>query len=686
MNLTRFNRHLPGPGLPALAGLAIVLFAALALFLSYQARPTYTVNMGQDFDRLYLLDGFYAIETNPEHLAYRWTSGFSRLEIKGTGRQPLKLKIEMEQSGLDPNPGKNVKVELRGALLALFQVSPRLNTYDINIPPELISRFSGDLTFIISTDTFQPKGERRELGVVITNVTVEPVGSAGIILPPLQQYLYLAGMGLAVFLLGLILRLDRRWRLGVSLGFVALAGVCYAALRQGFALYTGSLLIALLLAGVATLVAQPVVSRWFGRAGLTEFKAGSGEGRWLFILFGVGLAIAWAGLLYPYSEPNDFGFHLNRFRMVQQGDLYFDYIISGVGHSFYPPAMYVLLLPFSVFFSDAFFLIKLAPALFNFLAIFPVYFLVKRYFGSLKYAALLAAAFFTVIPVNLLVVWWAHDTNVFGLVIMLAALVYLLELYEQLAWWPVWLGLVILLFLALMSHPAILVFSGVYFPFLILVFLVLQRVRRTGSLKPIAALGTAFVAAGLLAFFLYYLHYLPTLGRSTTDAGSNELASSLSALNNLGGMLNLIRLTFDIGFLGDYALLPLLMVPSGLVVLFRRKEVEPQPDKPAFSGGTARMRWALLSWLVIGLGGLLITFVTNLSLRPMLFVWPVVAILDGLALATFIESQGAFLKAGSGLGKWRVVLVGILLLGLGGVSFYFWFTANYLGPQPPHVF
>jgi hypothetical protein len=682
MNLTRFNRHLPGFGLSGLAGLAIVLVAALALFLSYQVRPTYTVNMGSDFDHLYLLDGFYAIETNPDHLVYRWTSGFSKLEIKGVARQPLKLKIEMEQSSLDPHQGKNVKVELRGALLALFQVSPRRNTYDIDIPPELISRFSGDLTFIISTDTFQPKGERRALGVVITSVTVEPVGSAGVILPPLQQYLYLAGMGLAVFLLGLILRLGWRWRLGTSLGFVALGGVGYAALRQGFTFYTGSLLIALLLAGVATLVAQPVISWWFRRGGLPAFKISSGEGRWLFILFGVGLAIAWAGLLYPYSEPNDFGFHLNRFRMVQQGDLYFDYIISGVGHSFYPPAMYVLFVPFSVFFSDAFFLIKLAPALFNFLAIFPVYFLVKRYFGFLKYAALLAAAFFTVIPVNLLVIWWAHDTNVFGLVIMLAALVYLLELYERLAWWPVWLGLVVLFFLVLMSHPAILVFGGVYFPFLILVLLALQRAYRAGSLKPIVALASAFVAAGLLAFFLYYLHYLPTLGQSTTETGNNELASSLSALNNLGGMLNLIRLTFDIGFLGDYALLPLLIAPFGLVVLFRRKGIEPEADKPAWP--VVRVRWALLSWLVVGLGGLLITFVTSLSLRPMLFVWPVVAILDGLALAAFIE--GAFVKFGPGAGRWRGAIVWILLAGLFGLSSYFWFTANYLGQQPPHVF
>lgn len=681
MKLTLLNRFSPRFVPFFLSGLAIVVFSTMVLFLSYQVRPTYSIQMGNAFDRHYLLDGFYAIESNPD-LTYRWTGGFSKVEIKGVGKQPFKLRIEMLQSTLDPNQGKTVKVEVRGALLALFKVTNSLNAYEVFIPADLISRFSGDLTVIISTDTFRPQGERRDLGVVMTALTVEPASPAGLIIPPVQHLLYLIGIGLLVYGLALLLRLSQVWRSGLSLGAVTLAAICYAFLRQGFSFYSGSLLIALTMAGLTTLVAQPLVKWFFRRGGLRDFQIDRGEGRWLFVLFAIGLVIIWAGLLYPESDPNDFGFHLNRFRMVQNGDLYFDYIISGVGHSFYPPAMYVLLLPFGLLFQDAYFLIKLGPVLFDLGLIFVIYFVTKRYFGAYKPAALLASALYLVIPINLLVVWWAHQTNLFGLGCMLVTLVYLLELYERLPRWPVWLGLVLLFFLTLLSHPAILVFSGVYFPALTLVFLVLQRISKTGRLKPVLAMGSAFVVAAGLALVLYYSYYFPILGRSETNAQTNELAGSLSSLNNLGGILNLARLTFNIGFLGDYGLGPVLLVPFGLIIMFKKRAAPGDNTKAPSLGYVIRLRWAILSWLVVGLGGLLITIITNLSLRPMLFLWPVITILSGLALAAFTNAA----SKSKGTIEWRRVGVGLLLLGLGAVSLYFWFTANYLGQQPPHVF
>ena len=94
MKLTPFKRYLPGFVLLCLSGLAIAVFSTVILFLSYQVRPTYSIEMGDAFDRHYLLDGFFAIESNPD-LTYRWTSVFSKLEIKGVGEQPFKFKIEM---------------------------------------------------------------------------------------------------------------------------------------------------------------------------------------------------------------------------------------------------------------------------------------------------------------------------------------------------------------------------------------------------------------------------------------------------------------------------------------------------------------------------------------------------------------------------------------------------------------
>jgi hypothetical protein len=40
---------------------------------------------------------FYAIESTPD-LTYRWTGSFSKVEIKGVGKQSFKLRIEMLQT------------------------------------------------------------------------------------------------------------------------------------------------------------------------------------------------------------------------------------------------------------------------------------------------------------------------------------------------------------------------------------------------------------------------------------------------------------------------------------------------------------------------------------------------------------------------------------------------------------
>jgi hypothetical protein len=78
----------------------------------------------------------------------------------------------------------------------------------------------------------------------------------------------------------------------------------------------------------------------------------------------------------------------------------------------------------------------------------------------------------------------------------------------------------------------------------------------------------------------------------------------------------------------------------------------------------------------------LITVAANLSLRPLLFQEPVVTISGGLALTAFIDKNSEYKQAFD----WGRVAIEVLLVALGMVSLYFWFTANYLGRQPPHVF
>lgn len=668
--------------------LLVIVAAGVLMMLAYQVRPTYSAGMEDNFSRLYLTDGWHGSEQNSD-FTFRWTTGYSTVHFPGIGRQPLKLLITMATGGSDPTPQKDVQVTARGAPVATFSVSSRLETFEAAVSPELISRSTGDLDLLITSSSFQPKGDSRQLGVVVTSVAVESAGPAGLTLPPLLHLIYVAGIGVCIYLALALLSFRLRTRLGLALAMLVAASLVYGLARPTVTFYAGDLFMVAVLSLLALALAQAVVPTLYRRAGLPDFSRSSTEARALFALFVVGLFLAWAGLLYPQSDPHDFAFHLHRFQEVQRGTLLFqNYVVSGVGQGFYPPAMYVLLLPFSLLLRDPTNLVKLAPALSDFSTIFLIFYLAKRYFAPYRSAPLIASALYVAMPVNLLLVWWAHETNLFGLVALLGTVVYMLESYERITRPAVWLGLVAMLFIVLLSHPGVLVWSLVLVGVLIIAFLGLRRFKGRGSYRSVGAIAAAFAVAGLLAFALYYSHYVGVFGQAaTTRPGSDqaEISGTLQKIGNLDDVLSMVRLTLYHGVLADYGLLPLLLAPIGLVLLFRRGRVATQSGEVVGNidqvARAERFSWTLLVWALCGVLFLLVSLLTALPLRPMLFFWPVVALLGGLAISAFVESGGQQTAWG-----WRRVIAGLLLAGLAGLSLYLWALANFLDLRIPHIY
>jgi hypothetical protein len=649
------------------------IFSVAITTLGYQIKPTFKVDMGLPADRHYLTDGFYAIEKYQD-FTYRWTRGYMEIRLNGLGQQNYKLKVTMVANAQDARPTKPVKVEVRGALVALFDVGTTLNTYETTVSKDLISRLKGDLKLIISTPTFNPPGERRDLGVVMTGVEVEPAPD-GFVLPSLLQILIASASVLGIYTLVVLNGLKSR--VGLVAGAVAVLGlmVLYVTIRPMQSLYASWLLLAIWLAVAVFLVMRPLITKLYQSGGLDTFKPGIGQARVLFLLATFFLLVSWAGLLFPNSTPNDFGFHLNRYRMVQQGNLFFDdYVISGVGRSFYPPAMYVLLWPLGFLFGDGYHLLRLVTPLFSVVLMFAVYYLVARYFSTYRYAAICAASLVILIPINTLVIWWAHQTNHFGLSILFLSWVFLQENFERLGDWRVWLFSTLLIFTVILAHPAILFLGSSFFMALLLVCGGLWLIRRQVKTQSFIAYIVALVAAGGLAFVLYYSHFLSTFGQATGgNAPASGISETLQGAGDLSGIWSMARLTFIIGFLGDYALLPLLLAFVGLVLLLNKKTAMLSALKPE---RYTRLKWGILAWIALGVGGILITFVTSLSLRPILFLWPVVALIGGLALGRFLENPQ----------RWRLLLTMLFLTFLGILSVYYWYTAHFLDLAPPHVF
>lgn len=667
----------------------------LALLLAYQVRPTYDINMNASFDRVYLAQGFYDQEGSGD-AHYRWMSGQASVQVKGAGSQPLRLVMRLGTDAQDPQQGKPLEIHARGALVAIFQVANAPATFEATIPPELISRATGDLTLTLTTDTFTPAQDSRELGAAISTIRIEPMGGAGLLLPPLLHGFYVLGIALCIYLVGAMLGLRSRWRLGVALGAIGIMGLLYAFARPYLSFYAGALLLAFALSTACLAVARPLVTRLYRRGGLHDFSYDKSEARLLFAIFVAGLLVAWGGLLYPLSAPNDFGFHLHRFQEVQGGNLFFEnYVVAGVGVGFYPPAMYVLLLPFSLI-VDPYFLLRLVPPLLDFAGVFLIFYLCKRYLGRYRAAPLLAAALYAVVPINLLVLWWSHLTNLFGLLALFATAAYLVLNYDRLVRFPVWLGLTALSFVVFLSHPAVLAWGLGLLGGVFVLFLALRKMKGLGSYKAALLMGSSLVAAAALAFVLYYARYLGAFGKVAAAATGGAPAEQGSDLDNPAEILARAQLTFRHGFLLDYGLWPLLLVPIGLWLLFRKRAMQPEgsPDATHYAlrttqhlstlhtqAGAERFRWVVAVWVALGAFLLVADQVTGLPDRPMLFLWPVVSILAGLALAALVEGE-----LREGRLRWRGLLVGLLVAGLAVMSLYFWAQANFLDQREPHIF
>ncbi|MDQ5825147.1 MAG: hypothetical protein M3441_13210 [Chloroflexota bacterium] len=688
MPMSRNPNRLPALASFGLPLLALAVWAGVVMLLAYQVRPTYPVSMDRSFDRHYLTDGWHQPEQS-EQFPFRWMSGYATVKFPAIGRQPLKLVMHMGTSNVDPKPEKQVRVMARGALVAVFDVRNGVGRYEAPVAPELISRASGDLDLIVTTDSFQPPGDRRQLAIIMLGLAAEPTGFAGLILPPFFHSLYVAATGIFLYVILLLLGVSRRVSFGLSLGAILALALVYAFARPAVAFYADGLLLAVTLSLIALAVAQPVVTRLYRRVGMLDFNPRRGKGRVLFGLFAFGLLVAMSGVLYPQSEPHDFGFHLNRFKDVQAGNLFFEnYVISGVGQGFYPPAMYVLLLPFGLLMRDPYNLVKLAPALFDFSVVFIIFYLARRYMSSYRHAAIMASALYVVLPINLLVIWWAHATNLFGMVMLLATVTYTLESYERISRPLVWLGLAALTFVLLLSHPGVLVWSVLLLSAMVVAFLALRRFARNGTYKSVLLIAGAYATAALIAFVFYYSRYVGRFGQAAVERGEEvEFSDTLGSVGDIGRLFNGLRLTFYHAVMGDYGLVPLLLVPVGFWLLFRRRGMVHPADEPesrlaANEQQAQRFRWTVLLWVAVAVTLQLISLLTALPVRPFLLLWVPVSLLAGLSLAAFIQPRHTEARQWT----WQQGATALILASLAIFSLYLWALANFLDLRIPHVY
>jgi hypothetical protein len=386
------------------------------------------------------------------------------------------------------------------------------------------------LRLTIGSATFDPPGEvdNRPLGVALDSVTLtaERRGAGAPYLFPLGYAATL--LSLLVGLGGLLGYLGLGARPAAATMIAALGGILAGQILQPAisARFFANLLFVLIVLIVATLALRPLVRRLFAAGGVALRPREEGV---LCGIFFFGAACHLAGVFFPGFGAHDLVFQTHRVEDILSGKFLLSTISSEWGYrrTPYPPALYILLAPLSALSNaivrDTSLPLRIFPPLLDATSVFPIFYLLRRCRVP-DPAPMLAAICYTLVPATFQLLWWGFYSNLFGQWATLVVLTIAVAHYADLARPKFFAALVVLLALALLSHPGTFVLTLAAIPLLaLLLFWVAGRENRRGALALLAALAIA----GLIVFLLYYRHFLGWSGnrRATSSPGRARRAT-----------------------------------------------------------------------------------------------------------------------------------------------------------------
>ncbi len=327
--------------------LLLLLLGSLLLWVvAYQAKSTYTVDVGGLTDDAYVT-GFHAKEQTPE-LTYRWSKGLLTIALPGVGNQPVNLSIRVTGYRPDGAPPK-LTLESRGQTFEMQTAAvPQSYTFFVDRGDQ----WDGDFQLSISSPTFSPPGDARELGVLVDSIVVEPAkfGLRPFVIPPLWTLGSLL-IGLVLVYLCALVTLQ-----SPALSLMLVAGIAFTMVllivfvRPEVGLLARNLpgLMGWTL-GVSVMgrlfldVAVPAPARqWSGGA----VALGSSSAALAFLL-------RFGGLTYPQFLTSDILLHVHHVQRVMGGELLLMTKLPDGTPVPYPPALYLLVMPLAALFGSS---------------------------------------------------------------------------------------------------------------------------------------------------------------------------------------------------------------------------------------------------------------------------------------------------------------------------------------------
>ncbi len=472
----------------------LLLLALAGGIAAYQVRRPYRLEVGGIHDAPYLI-AFHEPEPDrrkvpqPE-VDFRWTRERVDLHLLGVGHQPLELCLRLQAYRPAGVPPRITLLTGDGPLLSTT-VGGDWAVYRVLLPPPALT--GGDLRLAIFSETFQPPGDPRELGVAVDWVEVRPAG-VGWIGPAWGQVGALLGCALLTYLLLHRWGVGRAWSSGLTALGILLLATLLAWHRLSLTYFTPTLVLLLFWGCLLTALFLPLLENR-SLAGWTHREA-----RLLWAVLLTGFLLRLGGMCYPQFRSSDLLFHAHRAAWVGSGTLLFTADLPDVNiPAPYPPGLYITLLPGTLLLPDMPVLLEIAGTTLDALCGLGLY-LLARQLSRRPRAALFALLLQQAAPVTYLIYSWGNFSNLFSRAALLGVLILLclgpgLGRPARRAWW-------------LLAGACLLVLLGHFADSLLLVGLVLgtaglAALDRQRKSDPFFVLSAFLLAAGV-ALALYY--------------------------------------------------------------------------------------------------------------------------------------------------------------------------------------
>jgi len=627
---------------------AVAVIAAAVIGAAYQTDPAYDIAIGQRVQDDPLVHDFNGAERQPASAgdrAYRWTRGESSIVFPGIGRNAATVTLTMA-GGVNPNP--DVTILANNGEIARVRLTPDFADYPFVIPAPYLT--TGTLALTLRAVPFRAPGDRRELGVLVSRVRVQPSG--GIALPPARPALALWGTVLLLMLALLVVGLHGRE--AAALALLVVIGFALLLMRDRLFIALGAgpwLRVAggTLFVAAALRLALPPIMRRLGIAG------GIREARWLLAaVIGI-FAARLGGLYHPAMIVSDLTFHVHRFEDVIVRHIWYQEVPALYDQNRpvpYPPGAYLLFAPFALIVRNRADLLTVGTQLLDasrMLIIGLVVWKATRDRIAAAGATLIAGA----VPVAFMIFSWGNLTNAVGewaLTLLFALLALGAERLRK----P-WLAasFVAVIVLALLSHigVAVTTVALVGAALGLWVCILLRERRMPWRNRDFLAALILTCIAGALAFALFY-----RLPLTSARAATNDPAQNSPPVAKPGGLFEIggprpdpsIGLTDHrtndplIAVIGQmavegyafYRVWPLLLAPLGFWLLWRGLDVSPPPLPDREGAGRLEKPLCLvcLVWFGVSLLFLVVGVLAGRYVRYAMTAIPAVAVGAGVAL------------------------------------------------------